>query len=210
MKERKRFKDLIDSAAKAIAGMPAMRTSNCPPEADLLSLCLEDELSERERERLLVHVVTCSYCIRVIKEFLRMSHSEERAREINKHLFPLTNEVDWERVKAIELFKDDRGVASRGFAIGAAATFEINEPGFYYLAIGTRQVVWRRAISREEFVLSEEELERAMSLGMAADTGRSDAAIVGFEEALWEGTLQISLVKGETSGNLTVLLVPKQ
>jgi glutaredoxin len=184
--------------------LPANRTPDCPSDEDLYVICFEEEDGPL-RKQYTSHILFCPYCVKFIKRVLDIAAQEKDFEDITDKIFPKFEDIDFENVSSLKLYKDHEFIAENKLVKDSKeAEYEIDEPGFYHLTNEAEQVIWRREISKEDMVLSEEEIQQAQEHGLAADTEDSLPAILGFMEKHWDDKLKVELVKHRTRATLHI------
>lgn len=207
-----RIEKLLKEAQEQFRSRSIERTADCPSDLDLHMLCFEEEEDGPLKSSLMAHIVLCPYCsdyvLRVIRNKIK---SAESLSTINKRLFPLPEEIDWDSIRGIELFKDSIRISKREVTgLDVELDFEISQPGFYHIAIDTGQVLWRREIEAKDIVLTDQERKKALDYGMAAGTDKGEERITGFEKSCWDGRLKVTLVKRTSRGKLVLTFIHEE
>ena len=199
---------LLEKYRSTKAAKSPIRTPDCPTDEELYLLCYEDDKDGPLRQKNLNHVIFCDFCATATKIIIKEKiHTRRSFTKKKKLLYPLSDEIDWAKIKTIELFKDNVSIFKRTniFAL-TDVEFELTDPGCYRITIDTGQIIWRREIANEDIFLSEKEQEKAMQHGLAASTDDEKYSITSVHESLWNGILDVTLRKRLITGRLTFCL----
>lgn len=193
----KDIEKLLEKYRNSKAAKSPIKTPDCPTDEELYLLSHEDAKDGPLRQKYLNHLIFCNFCATatkvIIKEKIDTQHS---ITKIKKRLYPLPEEIDWNNIESVELFKDNVLVSKpKQMDESSRVAIDVTEPGFYHIAINSGQIIWRREIPLAEIRLSDEELKKARGFGMAASTDKYMEGIVGFEESEYEDKLHVTLYK---------------
>jgi hypothetical protein len=197
------FEKYFKSMKEAFDKLPSERTPDCPTEEELFLLCFERD-DGLLRQKYMTHILLCKYCGKFIREVLRAAVEGPDTSKIRSRIFPLPEEVDFENIKTLSLFKDKLIVSKVSISEGVGeAEFDIDSAGYYHLEIDTGQVIWMREIVEEDIFLTEKEQEEVLKYGVAASTNGTVRGITSIKESRWDDRLDIMLIKRLSKGRLS-------
>lgn len=197
------FDDIIKKLRTSTIGKINGKTPDCPSEEEFDSL-IASSVDKKTRERLIAHVVTCSYCAAFLKACMANKNDKAMAKELVKNIYPKSNDIDWSSIKELYLYSiDDKLTIPISINLDGIYKIEIKSPGAYAIRNENGQFLWSWAFEKGDLILTEDE---AKNIKLAAQRKKKLLKSESLPQKLYDGRLIVEVVKGIRSGTLNITL----